>query len=641
MCGTSAGAKYNMLNGLQAASRLLIRASLALFTGVVLLLIQSAFWSNRVSAWMQAIIFATALLSYFRPHYGLLALAALVPLGQVGSSTLDSAMRGAEAVVLAFLAGALVRGWTLREFRTFPSTRLHIAALIFGAVVAASSVEQIWFAQIQRDFAWPFAQDLLRYASRNYLTARGGFDMLFRAMLLLEGLALLLYSDRYARQHPHFCQRLIVAIVAGAAATGIVTVWYVAAELVETGAVRARFFEFFAANRWTVHIGDVNAAGSFFAMGMFIAVGMAARKSRYRMAWMVVTLLLASTTFMTHSRMALAAVALTSACLAAAMTIGRIIGVKKTVVITAATAVGLAFALWHYLGPEYFGAGAHNAMATRRLFLVTTWRMLLAEPLFGIGVGQYFLWSRAFAIPEMFEYYQRENAHNNFAQIAGELGVVGLVGFLVVLAVSLWRRGSEGRPDLFIPVMLGLSAFILTWLGGHPLLVPDASYPFWITLGVAGALTVTGTTPRWPAVLVAMCVAILLVSIPFRVASHVSRIDLSRVRYGVSTRQLMTSRSRFFVPAGTAQVALPLRSRTADDDEPVEIDVFIDGSASATITLIDRSWRRTAINLPPDASRRFHEVDLRIRPDDTLDNVEPDRRSVEVGKWEIIAKPNG
>ncbi len=138
MCETSAGAKYNMLNRLQAASRLLIRASLALFTGVVLLLIQSAFWSNRVSPWMQAIIFATALLSYFRPHYGLLALAALTPLGQVGSRTLDSQMRGAEALVLAFLAGTLVRGWTLREFRTFPSNRLEIASLIFGFVVAAS-----------------------------------------------------------------------------------------------------------------------------------------------------------------------------------------------------------------------------------------------------------------------------------------------------------------------------------------------------------------------------------------------------------------------------------------------------------------------------------------------------------------------
>src|SRR5688572_33139865 len=107
--------------------------------------------------------------------------------------------------------------------------------------------------------------------------------MIFRAMLLLEGLALLLFTVRSARQHAQFTERMVVAIVTGAAATGVLTVWYVAAELLETGDVRARFLEFFAANRWTVHIGDVNAAGSFFAMGMFIALGMSARKSAYRM----------------------------------------------------------------------------------------------------------------------------------------------------------------------------------------------------------------------------------------------------------------------------------------------------------------------------------------------------------------------
>lgn len=640
MCGTSAGAKYNMLNRLQAASRLLIRASLALFTGVVLLLIQSAFWSNRVSSWMQLVLFATALLSYFRPHYGLLALAALAPLGQVGSRTLDSSMRGAEALVLAFLAGALVRGWTLREFRTFPSTRLDVVALIFGFIIAASCIEQLWWLQVHRDFPLTYVRELLTYASRNYLTSFRTFDMLFRAMLLLEGLALLLFTTRHARQQPQFVQRLVVAIVTGAAATGVLTVWYVAAELMETGAVRARFLEFFAANRWTVHISDVNAAGSFFAMGMFIALGMAARKSPYRMAWIGAALLLAATTFMTHSRTALAAVLLISACVAAAMTVGRIFGMKKTIAITATGSVMIAVTLWHYLGPEYFGAGAQNAIATRRLFLGTTWRMLLAEPLFGIGIGQYFLWSRVFATREMLEYYAQENAHNNFAQIAGELGLIGLAGFLAVLALSLWQRRSERCHTLFVPVLLGLSAFIVTWLGGHPLLVPDAAYPFWITLGVAAALVASDSRWHLSAGVVAAAIAVLAISIPFRVGAKTANVDLARVSYGVSAKQLMTSRARFFVPVGTSRVEIPLRSRTADDDGPVEIEVRVDGVSSESITLSDPNWRRAPIALRGGSSQRFHQIDLQIKPD-TLDTVDPDRRSVEVGKWEIIAKPNG
>ena len=201
MSGASAGAEYNMLNRLQAAARLAIRACLVLFTGVVLLLIQSAFWSNRVSARMQAIIFASALLSYFRPRYGLLALAVLAPLGQVGSRTLDSRMRGAEALVLAFLAGALVRGWTLREFKTFPSTRLEAAALIFALVVAASCLEQIWLMQVQMDFAWTFAQEILGYASRRYITTFGGYGLLFHGCCWLEGLALLLWRRSILREN--------------------------------------------------------------------------------------------------------------------------------------------------------------------------------------------------------------------------------------------------------------------------------------------------------------------------------------------------------------------------------------------------------------------------------------------------------
>ena len=69
-------------------------------------------------------------------------------------------------------------------------------------------------------------------------------------------------------------------------------------------------------------------------------------------------------------------------------------------------------------------------------------------------------------------------------------------------------------------------------------------------------------------------------------------------------------------------------------------DVTVDGAAADTITLTDRNWRNTPISLSGDSSRRFHQIDLRIRPD-TLDNVDPSRSSVEVGKWEIIPKPNG
>ncbi len=634
--GTSADAKYNMLNRLQAASRLLIRASLALFTTLVLLLIQSAFWSNRVSAWMQLIIFATALLSYFRPHYGLLALAALAPLGQVGSRTLDSEMRGAEALVLAFLAGALVRGWTLRELRTFPSTRLEIAALIFGFVVAASCVEQIWFLQIQMDFAWPFTQQLLSYASRNYITSSQRFGMLFRAMLLLEGMALLMYTVRYARASADFTRRLVIMLVVGAVTTSFLTLVAAANDFARTPGSATSLIDFFSRGRWSGHIGDVNAAGSYFAMTAFLALGMGFTDRRWRAAWLTSGAWLFVTMLMTGSRTAVAASGLIGV-----LILVRIATSHPRYAVRAVGAVGVVLAVGAAIFLVFGTRGGTQslAMSIRWVFLQTTARMLFAEPAFGVGIGQYNVWSAHFAPPELFKLWRPDNAHNNLAQVAGELGLIGLTSFLILLAVSL-RSRMAGANSLRWPLIAGVATFILTWLGGHPLLIPEVAYPFWITLGVAAAFVAADFKGHVQAGLVGVAVALLLVSIPFRVGTKSGQLDMSRVTYGISAKQLMTSRARFFVPASESRVEFPLRARGASDHEPVEIDVFVDGSASDAITLTDRNWRKTPVDLSGDSPRRFRQIDLRIRPD-TLDNLDPGRSSVEVGKWEIIPKPHG
>jgi hypothetical protein len=638
MCGTSAGAKYNMLNRLQAASRLLIRASLALFTGIVLLLIQSAFWSNRVSAWMQAIIFATALLSYFRPQYGLLALAALVPLGQVGSRTLDSQMRGAEALVLAFLAGALVRGWTLREFRTFPSTRLDIAALIFGFVVAASCLEQIWFAQIQMDFAWPYAQEVFGYASRDYVTSSRGFGMLPRAMWLLEGMALLVYALSYAKTSADFTRHLVIMLVIGAAATAVLTLVAVAGDFAETRQPEISVLDFFARGRWSGHISDVNAAGSYFAMMTFLTLGMGFKDRKWRSAWLATGGVLFLTMLMTGSRTAVAAAGIIGV-----LVFARVATSHSSYLVRAVSAacVVLAVGAALYLVFRTTGATPSEAISIRWAFLQTTARMLFGEPAFGVGIGQYSLWSAHYAPPALFKLWRPDNAHNNLAQIAGELGLIGLITFVIVLVVSFRTRlNTHAANAMRRPLIAGLSVFMLTWLGGHPLLVGESAYPFWITLGVAAALIASDSKTNPSVATIGVAAVVLLVSVPFRVATKSAQLDLSRVTYGISAKQLMTSRARFFVPAIGSRVELPLRARSASDNEPVEIDVLVDGSALDTVTITDRNWRKTAINLSGDSPRRFHQIDLRIRPD-ALNNVDPGRSSVEVGKWEIIPKPNG
>ena len=54
------------------------------------------------------------------------------------------------------------------------------------------------------------------------------------------------------------------------------------------GRRETRLMDFFARSDGAAHISDVNAAGSFFAMGMFIALGMALRRDRQSVAWIAI-----------------------------------------------------------------------------------------------------------------------------------------------------------------------------------------------------------------------------------------------------------------------------------------------------------------------------------------------------------------
>src|SRR5688500_12373843 len=108
-------------------------------------------------------------------------------------------------------------------------------------------------------------------------------------------------------------------------------------------------------------------------MGLFIAFGMALTNPRSRTAWAAGGCELAMATIMTKSRTAISAVMLVAICLAAAATMGRVIGVLRAAAIATAVSVGSAVALWQYLPREYFGPRATAAIEIRWLFLDTTW----------------------------------------------------------------------------------------------------------------------------------------------------------------------------------------------------------------------------------------------------------------------------
>jgi hypothetical protein len=95
------------------------------------------------------------------------------------------------------------------------------------------------------------------------------------------------------------------------------------------------------------------------------------------------------------------------------------------------------------------------------------------------------------------------------------------------------------------------------------------------------------------------------------------------------------------VPAGAERVDVPLRGRSSDDDQEFLIDVLVDDVARETVAVTEREWRTAHVALPSGSSRRFHEIELRVRPPESSDSAVRRRLWVEVGNWEIISKPNG
>jgi O-antigen ligase len=628
-----------------------MRILIVLATGIVLLLLQSVFWPAGESFWMKAIIVGVAVLSFCRPRNGFLVLAALAPFGQLIRGLLGSDVRGGEGLVLAFLAGAVMNGWTLGEFRSIRWTRLKVAVVIFAAIVVTSCIEQLWFSQLQTEYAPRFIANLARYLSSGYLTSLRGYGEVFNAMLFVEGLCLLLYGVRFCQTDRNFAPQVVRMLIIGAVGGAVVNLAFAIGEIAETGEPAGRYAALFITQRWSAMVGDVNSAGSFFAMTAAIAIGMAVTDRTRWIMWLSAGLLLSLALLMTVSRSALVAALVVAAGWLVRITVIQKARVRWAAKAALAVLVVSPIAAIPYLRDTPLMTTAAYALNIRWMLLETTWRMLEWQPLFGVGVGQYFLWSGRFSSPQLRVRYPHENAHNNFAQVAGELGLIGLVAFVSILVICLvsakWKNRSvnvtipESPQDYVAPVVAGLVAFMLSWLGGHPLLVAEVAYPFWIILALIPGLAMAARPVQRKYLVLAGYAAIALAaSLPLRVTDKLAAVDLSRLKYGFVplTRNQdsnwpsrINARARIFVPVYARDVSIRLRSPSASFDDSEEVLIRVNGEVADRVRLSDPSWQVARIALPFLPNRRYHRVDFEVAG----------RANVEVGGWEIISAPDG
>jgi hypothetical protein len=131
----------------------------------------------------------------------------------------------------------------------------------------------------------------------------------------------------------------------------------------------------------------------------------------------------------------------------------------------------------------------------------------------------------------------RENAHNQFLQVAAETGVVGLVGFILLLAAPLRHALGSGGTALTAPrlMALGVLGYLGSALTGHPLLLSRQVILFWSAVALmamlssespSGSASPAAFPAGWPrrqatgAGLAALIVLLALAVQPFRRPCH-------------------------------------------------------------------------------------------------------------------------
>jgi hypothetical protein len=200
-----------------------------------------------------------------------------------------------------------------------------------------------------------------------------------------------------------------------------------------------------------------------------------------------------------------------------------------------------------------------------------------------------------------------------------------------------WKavRGPA-RDSAEVALFAGAAAYLATCLTGHPLLVPEASFPFWIALGVVAAIpahrddarTSRGQVPLL--VLAGLGLAVMAVQHVRPYAAdgtappgfgfyeeEVLEDDGTRFRW-------MTRHAVSYHDGGQGFLRLTVRApeRQRDDARPFVIETAVGGRVRDRRELPFGEWVTYLVAVRDDDAMAFRRVDLRLNQVD----VPADRR---------------
>ncbi len=158
-------------------------------------------------------------------------------------------------------------------------------------------------------------------------------------------------------------------------------------------------------------------------------------------------------------------------------------------------------------------------------------------PITGSGIGTYYNLSSSYVKAEdklwihkiNRRWKAQENAHNYYLQFGSDLGIPALLIFLSIIYYTYkagFRVLSKDRDSMSLigGLLLGLSAYLITMLTGHPLLLSNQQFLFWfiiaaitIRYNVSGNRTIMNGFKRHSKVLVGALAIIMVVGYTFEI----------------------------------------------------------------------------------------------------------------------------
>lgn len=230
--------------------------------------------------------------------------------------------------------------------------------------------------------------------------------------------------------------------------------------------------------RITSSLGAPNALAAFYLLAIPLALGCAGRmKPRFIVFFLAA--LFGAGFILTFSRAAFFALLLSGAC---TFLLQR--KFKELLIILAAVLLPV-LAVEPLRGNFFTSINLQDITVGERLsYWAYTWEMIKEHPILGNGLNLYYQKLQLYVPPE--EIY-RGYAHNSYLQMWAEIGLAGLLGFLIPLTL-LFRRENSG--DVFLKACLsaGCLAFAMQALFDNHFYALQPAVLFWTFWGIRNGL---------------------------------------------------------------------------------------------------------------------------------------------------------